>query len=89
LPCGRSKEESGEVRVKILNNLVDHKICDKKMSITPDDWFDRFFGNFPFGKRGRRNYFDDMFGGFDRMRKEMEREFEESFKDLERRLQKI
>jgi HSP20 family protein len=83
LPCGRSIEESGEVRVKILNNLVDHKICDKKMSITPDDWFDRFFGNFPFGKRGRRSYFDDMFGGFDQMRKEMEREFEESFKDLE------
>jgi len=42
------------------------------MSITPDDWFDRFFGNFPFGKRGRRNYFDDMFGGFDQMRKEIE-----------------
>ena len=55
----------------------------KKMSITPDDWFNRFFGNFPFGKRGRRSYFDDMFGGFDRMKKEMEREFEESFKDLE------
>jgi HSP20 family protein len=53
------------------------------MSITPDDWFDRFFGNFPIGKRGRLSYFDDMFGGFDRMRKEMEREFEESFKDLE------
>jgi hypothetical protein len=41
------------------------------MSITPDDWFDRFFGNFPFGKRGPRSYFDDMFGGFDQMRKEM------------------
>jgi HSP20 family protein len=53
------------------------------MSITPDDWFDRFFGNLHFGKRGRRSYFDDMFGGFDQMRKEMEREFEESFKDLE------
>ena len=53
------------------------------MSITPDDWFDRFFGNFPLGKRGRRSYFDDMFGGFDQMRKEMEREFEESFKDFE------
>ena len=52
------------------------------MSITPDDWFERFFGN-PFGKRGRRNYFDDMFGGFDQLRKEMEREFEESFKDFE------
>jgi HSP20 family protein len=63
--------------------LVDNKICDKKVSITPDDWLDRFIGNFPFGKRGRRSYFDDMFGGFDQMRKEMEREFEESFKDLE------
>jgi HSP20 family protein len=53
------------------------------MSITPDDWFNRFIGNFPFGKRGRRSYFDDMFEGFDQMRKEMEREFEESFKDFE------
>ena len=79
----RSIEASGEVKIKILNNLVDYKICDQKMSITPDDWFDRFFGNFPFGKSGRRSYFDDMFGGFDQMRKEMEREFEESFKDLE------
>ena len=83
MPGGRSIKASDEVKIKILNNLVDYKICDKKMSITPDDWFDRFFGNFPFGKRGRRSYFDDMFGGFDRMRKEMEREFEESFKDLE------
>jgi len=53
------------------------------MSITPDDWFNRFFGNFPFGKRGRGSYFDDMFGGFDQMRREMEQQFEESFKDLE------
>ena len=53
------------------------------MSITPDDWFDRFFGNFPFGKRGHRSYFDDMFGGFDQMRKEMERKYERSFKDFE------
>ena len=29
------------------------------MSITPDDWFDRFFGNFPFVRRGHRSYFDD------------------------------
>jgi hypothetical protein len=56
--------------------LVDNKICDKKVSITPDDWLDRFIGNFPFGKRGRHGYFDDMFGGFDQMRKELEREFE-------------
>ena len=53
------------------------------MSITPDDWFDGFFGNSPFGKRGRRSYFDDMFGGLYQMRREMEKQFEESFKDLE------
>jgi len=53
------------------------------MSISPDDWFDRFFGNFPFGKKERRSYFDGMFGGFDQMRREMERVFEESFRDLE------
>ena len=47
------------------------------MSITPDDWFDRFFGNYPFRKSGHGSYFDDMFGGFDQMRKEMEREFED------------
>jgi HSP20 family protein len=54
------------------------------MSIAPDDWFNRFFGSFPFGRgRGRGNYFDDMFRGFDDMRREMERDFEESFKDIE------
>ena len=83
MPGGRSIKASGEVKIKILNNLLDNKICDKKMSITPDDWFDRFIGNFPFGRKGRRSYFEDMFGGFDQMRKEMEREFEESFKDFE------
>ena len=49
------------------------------MSITPDDWFNRFFGR----RGGRGNYFDDMLGGFDDMRREMERNFEESFKDIE------
>ena len=44
------------------------------MSIAPDDWFDRFFG---FGRRGRGNYFGNMFQGFDQMRKEMEREFQD------------
>jgi HSP20 family protein len=53
------------------------------MSIAPEDWFNRLFGSFPFVRgRGRRN-FDDMFRGFDEMRREMERDFEESFKDLE------
>jgi HSP20 family protein len=48
-----------------------------RMSIQPDDWFNRFFGfGFPSKRRGRGNYFDDMFQGFDEMRKEMEREFE-------------
>ncbi|MGG6460891.1 MAG: archaeal heat shock protein Hsp20 [Candidatus Eiseniibacteriota bacterium] len=51
------------------------------MSIEPDDWFSRFFGtgSWPFKRRG----FGDMFRGFDEMRREMEREFEESFKDIE------
>lgn len=47
------------------------------MSIQPDDWFNRFFGFGPFGRRGRGNFFDDMFQGFDQMRREMEREFED------------
>jgi len=35
----------------------------------PFDWPRRFFG-------GRRGFFDDMFRGFEEMRREMEREFE-------------
>ena len=53
------------------------------MSITPDDWFGKFW---PFRRIGGPpgiNYFDDMFRGFDDMRREMERQFEESFKDIE------
>jgi HSP20 family protein len=49
------------------------------LSIAPDDWFNRFFGR----RAGRGNYFDDMFRGFEDMRREMERDFEESFKDIE------
>jgi len=44
--------------------------------IEPFDWYRRFFG------RGRRGLFDDMFRGFEDMRREMEREFE----DLEKRI---
>ena len=54
------------------------------MSITPDDWFNRFW---PFRRRAvgsGRGYFDDMFRGFDEMRREFEREFQESFKDIEK-----
>lgn len=57
-----------------------------KLSIQPDDWFSRFFSSstWPFRRRlGAGNSFEDMFRGFDEMRKEMEREFEESFKNLE------
>ena len=47
------------------------------MSIELNDWFNRLFGfgGFPF-RRGRGNYFDDMFRGFDDTRQEMERQFE-------------
>ena len=50
----------------------------------PDDWFNRFFGNFTFlSRRGRAGYFDDMFRGFDEMRAGMERQFEQAFKNLQ------
>jgi HSP20 family protein len=47
----------------------------------PFDWFNRFFGA---GSRGsRRRGFADIFRGFDEMRREMEREFEDAFKDIQ------
>ena len=39
--------------------------------IEPYDWYRRFFG------RGRGGFFEDMFRGFDQMRRDMEREFED------------
>jgi HSP20 family protein len=39
--------------------------------IEPYDWYGRFFG------RGRGGFFDDIFRGFDQMRRAMEREFED------------
>jgi len=44
--------------------------------IEPFDWSRRFFG------LGRRGFFDDMFRGFDQMKREMEREFEEMEKRI-------
>lgn len=44
--------------------------------IEPFDWTRRFFG--------RRGFFDDMFRGFDEMRREMESQFE----DIEKRIPK-
>jgi HSP20 family protein len=54
------------------------------MSIEPFDWINRFFGagNWPFSRGARRNY-GDMFGSYDEMKREMEREFEESFRNIE------
>lgn len=50
--------------------------------IEPFDWYSRFFGR---GRRGLGGgFFDDMFRGFDQMRREMEREFE----DIEKRIPK-
>lgn len=52
------------------------------MSIEPFDWFNRFFGNRPFGRR------NSLFEGFDEMRREMEREFEENLREIENRVPK-
>jgi len=52
------------------------------MSIEPFDWFNRFFGNRPFGRR------NSLFEGFDEMRREMEREFEENHREIENRVPK-
>ena len=50
--------------------------------IEPFDWYNRFFGG---GRRGLGGgSFDDMFRGFDQMRRHMEREFE----DIEKRIPK-
>ena len=46
--------------------------------IEPFDWSRRFFG------LGRRGFFEDMFRGFDQMKREMEKEFE----DMEKRIPK-
>ena len=49
-------------------------------NIEPFDWFKRFLG----GSRARGQFgFGDMFRGFDQTRREMERQFEEQFKDIE------
>lgn len=46
--------------------------------IEPFDWTRRFFG--------RRGFFDEMFRGFDEMRREMERGFENMGKDVPKNL---
>ena len=58
------------------------------MSIEPFDWINRFFGsdNWPF--RGTRRNFGNPFGSYDEIRREMEREFEESFRNIEKMVPK-
>lgn len=52
------------------------------MSIEPFDWFNRFFGSRPFGRR------NSLFEGFDEMRREMEREFEANLREIENKAPK-
>jgi HSP20 family protein len=58
--------------------------------IEPFDWYRRFFG----GRGERRGgfggggFFEDMFRGFGQMRQEMEREFEDTFKNIENKAPK-
>jgi HSP20 family protein len=53
--------------------------------IEPFDWFNRFFGGSSrrSGRAGDFFGFPSIFRGFDDMRREMEREFEDAFKNIE------
>ena len=51
-------------------------------NIEPFDWFKRFLDGSSNRARGQFG-FGDMFRGFDQMGREMERQFEEQFKDIE------
>jgi HSP20 family protein len=52
--------------------------------IEPFDWFRRFLGGGSSSGRSRGQFgFGDMFRGFDEMRREMERQFEEQFKNFQ------
>ncbi|MGC2427715.1 MAG: archaeal heat shock protein Hsp20 [Nitrososphaeraceae archaeon] len=58
--------------------------------IEPFDWFNRFFGGGSRSGRWGEGFFGfpDVFRGFDEMRKEMERQFEEQFKDIQNKAPK-
>ena len=51
--------------------------------IEPFDWFNRFFGSRAGRNSSRGLGIPDIFRGIDEMRREMEREFEDAFKDIE------
>jgi HSP20 family protein len=53
--------------------------------IEPFDWFNRFFGSSSSRRSGRGGGsfgFPDVFRGFDQMKRDMEREFEDTFKNI-------
>jgi HSP20 family protein len=53
-------------------------------NIEPFDWFRRSFGGSGSSSRSSRQFpFGDMFRGFEEMRREMERQFEEQFKNFQ------
>jgi HSP20 family protein len=55
-------------------------------NIEPYDWFKRFFGGSGGStRRGRagEGWFGDVFSGFDEMRRQMERQFQEQFRDIQ------
>jgi HSP20 family protein len=58
--------------------------------IEPFDWFNRFFGGGSrrSGRGGGFFGFPDIFRGFDDMRKEIESQFEQQFKDIENKTPK-
>jgi HSP20 family protein len=54
--------------------------------IEPYNWFKRFFGSSGESAQGRRageGWFGDVFSGFDEMRRQMERQFQEQFRDIQ------
>jgi len=58
------------------------------MSIEPFDWMSGFFGsdNWPFSRGTRRRF--NPFGSYDEIKREMERDFEESFRNIEKMVPK-
>jgi HSP20 family protein len=55
-------------------------------NIEPYDWFKRFFGGSGgSAQRGRagEGWFGDVFSGFDEMRRQIERQFQEQFRDIQ------
>jgi HSP20 family protein len=51
--------------------------------IEPFDWFRRFLGGGSSGRSRGQFGFDDMFRGFEEMRREMERQFEDQLKNFQ------